>query len=152
MFPLQWSILSSLLGTLSVDITYLKIPYTNHQHSCASPLSVVKTFNLITGLKISIMSMLVGTSTESLIKEDLNVFTSFPCEGFPHLLSWCCRPHLCRLLVNQRSMPASFGDWWQFTLPVPQLELTVDRLVFCTSNLLNTSEIQSRTTERLPIF
>lgn len=152
MFPVQWPILSSLLGTLSVNITYLKIPYANHKHSCASPLSVVKTFNLITGLKISIISMLVGTLAESLIKEDLNVFTSFPCEGFPHLLSWCCRPRLCRLLVNQQSVTASFGVWWQFTLPVPQLELTVDRLVFCSSNLLNTTEIQSRTTERLPIF
>lgn len=34
-FPVQWPMLPTLLGTLSVHVTHLKIQNANHKHSCA---------------------------------------------------------------------------------------------------------------------
>lgn len=56
-----------------------------------------------------------------------------------NFLSWCCRAPLSWHSVNQQFVMASFGDWWQCSLPVAQLQLTVDRLVFCLSNLKTTN-------------
>lgn len=73
-FPTRWPILPALLGALSVHVTYPKIQNANHKHSCAltSPWCSLST----TGLKIFIISRLVGTSAESLIG-DLDVLQVF---------------------------------------------------------------------------
>lgn len=80
-----------------VNITCLKIQYANHKHSCAltSPWCRPLTFQP-TGLKISIISMLAGTSAESLAKEDMNVL-------------WVFLAQASRTLVPQSSFVQAFG-------------------------------------------
>lgn len=67
----------SLLGTLGVNITCLKIQYANHKHCCAliSPWCGHLTWSR--GQNISIISMLVDTSVESLITENLDMLKVF---------------------------------------------------------------------------